>query len=352
MANRRWRMADSDQSSELRPPACGGRLIVRLSFLFLLSTFLLFSAGAEAQGLRKIHAAIPAISPSSIVFFIAREKGYYREEGLDLDLIVMPAAVATQALIGGNVEFVGTGGAGIVPVLRGAPLQFLFVGFYRPQYWLYAKPEIRSVEDLKGKKVGVSSIGSGPDSLLRVVLKKHGLDETRDVTIMAIGSGAARLVALKARSVDASMLTPPSNFMAREAGFRELVSFIDQDLVELQGSIVMRQALIKSDPVLVEKLVRATLKGLLYFRGNRAGAISALARFLSMREEFVGQLYDLIRPSTTRDGTVSDELQKRSMEHILERVGIREAPPLERIFNFSFGAKAREELSAKGSGGS
>ncbi len=320
------------------------------AFFLLLPVFFLSSVAAEAQGLRKVHAAIPAISPASIVFYIARERGYYREEGLDLDLIVMPAVVATQALIGGNVEFVGTGGAGIVPVLRGAPLQFLFVTFYRPQYWLYAKPEIRSVEDLKGKRVGVSSIGSGPDSLLRVLLKQHGLEGGRDVTIMAIGSGSARLTALKARSVDASMLTPPSNFMARQAGFRELVSFINQELVELQGSIVMGQALIKSDPALVDKLLRASLKALLYFRNNRAAAVSALARFLSMKEELAAQLYDLIRPSTTRDGTVSEELQKRSMEHILERVGIREAPPLERMFNFSFAAKAREALSGKGSG--
>lgn len=173
-------------------------MLLRISFILLLWAILGSPAWLEAQGLRKVHVAIPSISPSSIIFVIAKEKGYYREEGLDLDLIVMPAAVATQALIGGNVEFVGTGGAGLVPVLRGAPLQFLFITFYRPQYWLYAKPDIRSVEDLKGKRVGVSSIGSGPDSLLRDLLKKHGLEGGRDVTIMAIGAGTARFVALKA----------------------------------------------------------------------------------------------------------------------------------------------------------
>jgi NitT/TauT family transport system substrate-binding protein len=263
----------------------------------------------EAQNLRKVHAAIPAIASSSIIFFIAKEKGYYRDEGLEVDLIVMPAAVAAQALIGGNVEFIGTGGAGLIPVLRGAPLQFLFTTFYRPQYWLYAKPEVRSIADLKGKRIGLSSIGSGPDSLLRDLLKRNGLEGGRDVALMAIGTGTARFFALKAGSVDATMLTPPANFMAQEAGFRELASFMEQDLVELQGSIVMRQELIKSDPILAEKLIRGSMKGLLFFRDNRAGAISNLSHFLKMREEVAVRIYDLILPSVTRDGTVSDELQ-------------------------------------------
>jgi NitT/TauT family transport system substrate-binding protein len=303
---------------------------------------------AEAQGLRKVHAAIPSISPSSIVFVIAREKGYYREEGLDLDLIVMPAAVATQALIGGDVEFVGTGGAGLLPVLRGAPLQYLFVTFYRPQYWLYAKQDIRSVENLKGKRVGVSSIGSGPDSLLRDFLKKYGMEGGRDVAIMAIGAGTARFVALKAGTVDATMLTAPGNFMAQDGGFRELVSFIEQDLVEVQGSIFMRQELIKADPIVTEKLVRATVKGLFYFRSNRAGSVSSLARFLKSKEDLAGRLYDLILPGTTRDGTINEALQKRSIENVIERVGIKEPPPLDRMYNFSVARKVRDELAAKG----
>ncbi|HEY7165733.1 MAG TPA: ABC transporter substrate-binding protein [Candidatus Binatia bacterium] len=317
------------------------------SFLIIFGFSLARGSSGEAQALRKIHAAIPSISPSSIVFAIARQRGYYREEGLDLDLVVMPAAIASQALIGGNVEFVGTGGAGVVPVLRGAPLQFLFVTFYRPQYWLYSKPELRSIDSLKGKRVGVSSIGSGPDSLLRELLKKHGLEGGRDVTIMAIGAGTARFVALKAGSVDATMLTPPANFMAQDAGFRELVSFIEQDLVEVQGSIFMRQELIKSDPVLSEKLVRATLKGLWYFRSNKSGSVAALTSFLAIKPDLAGRLYDLILPGTTTDGTMSEALQKRSIESVVERLSIKEPPPLDKIYNFAVAKRVGEDLMAK-----
>lgn len=318
------------------------------SLIFYFVALVVFSPQADAQELRKVHVAIPSVSPSPSTFIIAKEKGYYREEGLDVELVVMPAAMAAQALIGGNVKFTTVGGGGLPPILRGAPFRFLFTTFNRPMYWLYAKPEIRSVEHLKGKRVGVSSIGSGPDSLLRDLLKTHGLEGGREVTIMAIGAGTARFFALKAGSVDASMLSIPGNLMAKEAGFRELVSFINQDLVEFQGSVIAAEQLLESEPALVEKFIRATLKGFRHFRDNRAGTIPILARFLKTKENVMAQIYDLIRPGLTQDGMADEAMQRKSLEHILERVGLKEPPPLEKIFNFSIAKKVRDELQTKG----
>jgi len=318
--------------------------LILLSFLAILG----FSSRGEGQELRKVYVAIPAVSPASATFVVAKEKGYYREEGLAVELIVMPAAVATQALLGGNVEFATVGGAGLPPILRGAPLRFLFTTFNRPMYWLYARPDIRSLEDLKGKKVGVSSIGSGPDSLLRDLLKRHGLEGSRGVTVMAVGAGTARFYALQSGSVDAAMLSIPGNFMAREAGFRELVSFIEQDLVELQGSILASEKLLESDPTLVERFIRGSVKGFDYFRGRRSGTVVILARFLKAKEGLAVQIYDLIRPGVTQDGAVSEAVQKKSLEHILGRVGLKEPPPLEKIFDYSLVRKIRADLQAKG----
>ena len=309
---------------------------------------LAFPSWGGSQKLRKIHVAIPAVSPASTTFMVAKERGYYRDESLEAELIVMPAATAMQALIGGNVEFATVGGAGLPPVLRGAPVRFLFTTFNRPMFWLYSKPDIRSIKDLRGKKVGVSSLGSGPDSLLRDLLKRYGMEGGRDVVIMPMGAGIARFVALRAGSVEGAMLSIPSNFMAEEAGFRELVSFIKQDLVELQGSIVVREGLLESDPVLVEKFVRASLKGLLYFRNNRSGTTSILSRFLRVKEDLSGRIYELILPGATPDGTISEETQRKSLEHVLERVGLKEPPPLGKIFNFSLTQKVRDELQEKG----
>lgn len=313
-----------------------------------LAALLLVGSRSGAQELVKVPVQIPAITPAVTAFAVARERGYYRQEGLDAQLIVMPSALGTQALIGGNVRFSTAGGAGLLPILRGAPVRFMFTTFSRPMFWLYARADIRSLENLKGKKVGVSSLGSGPDSLLREILKKHGLDGGRDVAIMAVGSGTARFFALQAGSVDAAMLSIPANLMAQEAGYRELVSFIDQEWIELQGTVNVTDQLLASDPVLVEKFIRATLKGFIYFRDLRPQSIAILARFLKTKEDSASRIYDLMRPSLTQDGVVSEEIQRKSLEHIVDRAGLKEPPRLEKIFDYSVAVKVRNELHARG----
>lgn len=313
-----------------------------------LAALLLGASRSGAQELVKVPVQIPSITPAVTAFAVARERGYYRQEGLDAQLIVMPSALGTQALLGGNVRFSTAGGAGLLPILRGAPVRFMFTTFSRPMFWLYSRSDIRSLENLKGKKVGVSSLGSGPDSLLREILKKHGLDGGRDVAIMAVGSGTARFFALQAGSVDAAMLSIPANLMAQEAGYRELVSFIDQEWIELQGTVNVTDQLLASDPMLVEKFIRATLKGFIHFRDLRPQSIAILTRFLRIKEENASRIYDLMRPSLTQDGIVSEEIQRKSLEHIVDRAGLKEPPRLEKIFDYSVAVKVRNELRGKG----
>jgi NitT/TauT family transport system substrate-binding protein len=316
--------------------------------LAIVAALLFDGSNSNAQELVKVPVQIPAITPAVTAFAVARERGYYRQEGLDVQLVVMPSGLGTQALLGGNVKFSTAGGAGLMPILRGAPVRFMFTTFSRPMFWLYARSDIRSVESLKGKKVGVSSLGSGPDSLFREILKKYGLDGGRDVAIMAVGSGTARFYALQAGTVDAAMLSVPANLMAQEAGFRELVSFIDQEWIELQGTVNVTDQLLASDPALVEKFIRATLKGFIHFRDRRSQTVTILSRFLRTKEEAAAKIYDLMRPSLTQDGIVSEETQLKSLEHVIDRAGLKAAPRLDKIFDYSIAVKVRNELRAKG----
>ena len=316
--------------------------------IVLAAALLFIGSNSDAQELVKVPVQIPAITPAVTAFAVARERGYYRQEALDVQLVVMPSGLGTQALLGGNVKFSTAGGAGLMPILRGAPVRFMFTTFSRPMFWLYSRSDIRSVDSLKGKKVGVSSLGSGPDSLLREILKKHGLDGGRDVAIMPVGSGTARFYALQAGTVDAAMLSVPANLMAQEAGFRELVSFVDQEWIELQGTVNVTDQLLVSDPTLVEKFIRATLKGFIHFRDQRSQTIGILTRFLRSKDDAAAKIYDLMRPSLTQDGVVNEELQRKSLEHVIDRAGLKEPPRLDKIFDYAVAVKVRNELRAKG----
>jgi NitT/TauT family transport system substrate-binding protein len=313
-----------------------------------LFVFFLFawSPGGEAE---VVKVAMPSTTQAVLPFMIARDKGYYRAEGLDAELILMSAPTASRALLSGDVAVATVGGAGLPPLLRGSPFKFLFTTYNRAMFWLYAKPEIRDVKALKGKRVGVSGIGSGPDSLLREILRQNGLDANRDVAVLSLGVMPTIFSGLQSGMVDAAMLSPPVTFKAEEGGFRELVSFPKQDLVELQGSILVRDASLQSDPTQMERFLRGTYKGFLYIKENRTGTIPIVARYLQVNESVAAKAYDhVVKPAMTQDGTLNPEMQAKAVEHVLKRLDLKQAPPLAKIFDFSLARKVMSELQSKG----
>ncbi len=316
--------------------------IKALLFVLLLA----MSRNARAEVLK---IAIPSTTQAVLAFTIARDKGYYRAEGLDVELILMSAPIASRALLSGDVAVATVGGAGLPPILRGSPFKFLFTTYNRAMFWLYAKPEIRTVRALKGRRVGVSGIGSGPDSLLREILRQNGLDASRDVAVLSLGVMPTIFSGLQSGTVDAAMLSPPVTFKAEEAGFRELVAFPKQDLIEIQGSILVRDASLQSDPAQLERFIRGTYKGFLYIKDNRVGTIPIVARYLQVSESRAAKAYDqVIRPSLTQDGTLDQEMQAKAVEHVIKRLDLKATPPLSKIFDFSLARKVLAEIQSKG----
>ena len=296
---------------------------------------------------RKVTVAVPVLDVTQSALFVARDRGFFQKEGLEVDLILMRGGVANQALIAGNVEFTTVPTAGLQAALQGAPLKVVLSTFHKPMFWLYSRPEIRSVKELHNKKIAVSSLGAAGDSALRELIKKNGMDENRDVAILAVGTTATRLAALSAGVVDAAMMTFPHNITAAESGFRELVSFIASDIIQLQGAIVTRDALLNTEPAVVEKFLRATIKGIIYYSTNRSGAIQILARDVKTQESLAAKIYDLVKPALTPESILNDDLQKRVMAPLLERVAKRD-PSTARFFDFALARKINGELKAEG----
>jgi NitT/TauT family transport system substrate-binding protein len=317
----------------------------KLILLAIVVSFLSLPVNGQSKTVR---TAIPAQNLTALAFYVAQEKGYYRAEGLDVQLILMSAPVSAVALIGGDLEFSTAAGAAMTAAVRGAPLSFLFHTYYLPLYWLYVRPEIGNVAALKGRKIGVSGIGSGPYFLVLELLKKHGLEAGRDVAILTTGVQSASFAALASGAVDATSLSPPFMFKAQQAGFRELVAFVKEDFVELQSAVVVRKEFLKTDSEVVEKFLRGTIKGLLYARQVRSGTIPIVARLLKIDEETAAKTYDLYRSAMTSDGTVSKETQARFMNEIAKRMSLKESAAVENVFNYSTSRKISREIESSG----
>src|SRR4051794_19819054 len=313
-------------------------------WLCVFCCLLLFGNVVQA---RRVTVAVPVLDVTQSALYVARDRGYYQKEGLDVDLILMRGGVANQALIGGNVEFTTVPTAGLQAALQGAPLKVVLSTFHKPMFWLYSRPEIHSVKELVGKKIAVSSLGAAGDSALRELLKRNGIDENREAAILAIGTTGTRLGALSTGVVDAAMMTFPQNITAAESGFRELVSFIASDIIQLQGAIVTRDALLSSDPGTVGKFLRATIRGIIYYSSNRGGTIPILARNVKSDEALAAKVYDLVKPALTPESILTDDLQKRVMAPLLERVNRRDVA-VTRFFDFALVRKLNSELKAEG----
>jgi len=147
---------------------------------------------------------------------------------------------------------------------------------------------------------------------------------------------------------DAVLLSTPYNFVAQDAGFRELVSFVKQDWVELQGCIVTRESVLRTDAALVEKLTLATLKGLLYVRSNRAGTLPGMAAMMKVNHDLAAKIYDLSIPAMTTYGALSEELQKKAIEHVVKQMNLKDPPNLQKLYDFTPVEKARRQLEAQG----
>ncbi len=304
---------------------------------------------ARGQELKKIRVAIPTFSLITAATLIPTERGYWRDEGLDVEVIVIRSAPSVVALAAREVDFLTIGGGGLSGILRGLPLRVLFTPFHRPLYALYAKPEVHSIPQLDGRKVGVSSIGSGPDLLLRDLLRKRMADGGKKVAILAVGGGGERFAALKTGVVDAAVLASPFTLSAKQDGFRELFSFItDKEYTDIPVATFTREELIQSNPAVVEKFIRAQVKGLLYMRNNRDRALASLARGLKIKEEAAAQGFDEMSPALTEDGTINQDEQRKSIEYLVNPATLKEAPPLDKIYDFSVTRKVYQELQSRG----
>jgi NitT/TauT family transport system substrate-binding protein len=320
------------------------RLVVALGALLAITSVV---NPSEAQS-KKVRVAIPGYTIAVLSFLAAKTNGYYAAEGLDVELVAMRAPTANVAVLSGSVEFSAVPLAGVTTALRGAPLKVLFCQNDRPQHVLFAKADLQNIKALRGKKIAVVGPGAIDDVLLREVLSANGMDGGKDATILSMGAAETRFAALASGTVDAAVLIAPFTFNAKEAGFKELITFKDEGFVLPSGGIVARDELLKNDPLTVEKFVRTTLMGFLLTRDNRPAAIKVLSRSLKIEEPTAARIYDSARPTMTADGALSEDAQKKIVSFVTKLAGAKETPPYEKLFDFSVIKKANATLQARG----
>lgn len=229
--------------------------------LIMLAVAIFSSTPASGQ-LKKIRFSTTSIAVTELQFRIAQMKGFYREEGLDLETLLIRGAVGMQALIGGSVDYASAAGSIIAAGVRGAPVKLVLIVNSRPQFDLVGAPDVKSVQQLKGKVVGISSRGGAVDLLTQLILTHHGLTPNKDVTSIVIGTPEELATALRTRHIAACLLSPPRQLILYREGFSRLAYSGDYLPSYPSGGVGATDEKIRNNPAEVLAFVRASLKGL------------------------------------------------------------------------------------------
>jgi NitT/TauT family transport system substrate-binding protein len=281
--------------------------------LTLLHIFVWFLSGAaRARPVDKIIIAYSALSPFQVIVKVAEDSGIFSKNGLETKLVFIEGGSrGAQALLAGEVPFVVADEASAVTSrLAGADTTMLIGLVNTFPYTLISAPEIKEVNDLKGKKVAISRFGSATDVATRFALRKVGLNADRDVTMLQIGAQNARFAALKAGSVQAAVITPPFTLTARKLGYKSLRNMVDLNLTTAQSAVLTTDSVIRRNPDLAAKVVKSFIDTIHFYRTQKKESIRILKKFLGYTsDEEVEEAYDEAglklmspKPYPTREG--------------------------------------------------
>ncbi len=263
--------------------------------LSCLALFLVPPVFAQGKGLKKIRVGVPSVSMGNIIIFVTREARLFEKHGLDAEVITMNGSgIASKALISGNIDISPIATPTVINAnLAGADMAILAHTMPGVIHALMVKPEIKRVEDLKGKKLAVSSLGSLTDFLVRYIAKKKGLNPDRDVTLIQTGGDAERIVALKSGVVDGAAMSHPGYGRAQRLGFSMLwdsAKEVDYPWME----ITTRRATVQREREKVTSYMRAHLEGIALFKKDREFGKKVIKKVLRLDdEELVSESYEI-----------------------------------------------------------
>jgi ABC-type nitrate/sulfonate/bicarbonate transport system substrate-binding protein len=313
----------------------------------LLSCLLLHPNFTNAQSPQIVNMAVPAKSFQMMIYPVAQQKGYMKEEGLDERVIFVAPTTSIQAMLGGDVQFTGAGSSALVSIARGnTPLKVVVATNDRVLQWLVTRPEIRTPKDLKGKKIATTGVAAIATFMVKQVLTKHGLDGNKDVNYLDVGQGN-QLTALLGGGFDAAVLSVEQRYVALDKGMHEMF-FMGNEVKNSWGTLATTDKLIKENPKIVAGFVRATLKALRYVRQDKEGTVAALLKFSGVSRAQASRLYDDLIGTFTRNGAVDDETQRNDLNIIRQVTNSNETLPNARAYDFSFALEADQQLTKAG----
>jgi len=304
------------------------RFFALLIFVLALAT----PAGSRAD---VVYIGISTPGLYEIPTEIAQRKGFYKEEGLDVRKVVIRTTLQVAALMAGELDYSTVSGNIARASIQGLPVKGVMGWFDRPLHILIARPGFKRLTDFKGKRIGVSGLGSAPHIILREALSQAGMNPDRDVITLAVGGSGDRLAALVAGTVDATPLDVAYVEKAEKLGLVPLLYFGDVVHTRLGGYGVSMDK-IRKNPSQIVRVVRATLKGVRFIKDNKPETVSIMRDYLHVSVEGAAKVHDFSLRSLNYDGWVAKNTMDSEIRLAREQLKISEELSEDKIMDWRF----------------
>jgi ABC-type nitrate/sulfonate/bicarbonate transport system substrate-binding protein len=274
-----------------------------------------------------------------VPLYYGQEKGFFSQEGLDLQILVVRGIVGVSSLMSGEIDVTCHAGSGFSAALRGVPVKIISVTRDRPIHELIVNPAANSPAELKGKSIAVGSLDGTAAIMTRRILQAKSIDAQKDVNFLSMDT-PARLQSLFTGRVAGAMMTPPATYLAEEKGYKLFGRGRDH-MRYLQTGVVSTDTQIKQKREKLVRFLRAWNRGLKAYQESPEIMIPYIQKRLGMKDaQLARRMYDDDAPFVLDGGRLSADAMKEILEVGREALRIKEAVPVDKIFDFSLATEA------------
>lgn len=278
----------------------------RILKALLVLSLMIFPLVANAQDKTQPEKVRVAIATSSLAFmvpFVAKDRGFYLKHGMDVELIQMRPNISVAALLSGEIQYIELIGSAIRSAARGLPIRAISTGIKSPFFSIIGQNKFKSIKDLKGAVIGLTSIGGTNHISTRITLSKLGFDPDKDVKFLAIGDEKVMFDAFKAGRADVVVLAPPFSVQLKREGFPILAQTAQYVTIPFSGLGTTIER-IQNNRAQIKRVLKAEIEAMRFIQASTTGTTEVIRKRFHMDEKLARESYDVVVEAFSRDGRV------------------------------------------------
>lgn len=314
--------------------------------MLIVCALLAASRAPDVQAQDRIRIGISTASLGFLPTVVAERKGFYTKHGIASEHVQIACAIATNALLSDDLDYAVCTGPGISGAIKGLPIKLIMTTQDKLGYLLLVKPNVQKLADLRGKTIGISTFGSQAYLTTGTLFRRAGLEPGKNVHLLPAGDNAARLQAMDAGKIDATILSSPFDIFGAKKGYKVLLW--TRDHVPLtQNAVVVTDKKLKQSPDQVKRMIKGSIEGLRFIRDHQEESVAIAAKWLRMDPAITRAAFENYLPCYSADGGLSDQALRDLIQYELDRGPAKKEIPLSQVASRDLLVQAQKELNLR-----